>query len=117
MPRGFSRGLVRPAQFAVQPGAQHEPEPQPRPVPPAQPSAGARFAVQAGSFLVRENADYLAADLARKGFAPLVRDEQRDGKQLFRVLAGSGLERGPAEELIQKLVKAGFDGFLISEAR
>jgi cell division septation protein DedD len=76
-----------------------------------------RFGVQAGSFTVKENADYLAADLVGKGFAPLVRGESRDGKQVFKVLAGVGLVQEAAEALAVQLSKAGFAGFVISEGR
>ncbi len=86
--------------------------------PETAPAAGApRFAVQAGSFQVKENADYLASDLEKKGFAPLVRGEARDGKQVFKVFAGVGLSRAAAEALAGDLSKAGFAGFVISEGR
>jgi cell division septation protein DedD len=108
-----------PAQFAGSVQALPEPD-----LPPAVPSeatgtsAGSpRFAVQAGSFTVKENADYLAADLVKKGFTALVRGEGRDGKQVFKVFAGVGLAQEAAEALAAQLSRTGFAGFVISEGR
>ena len=70
--------------------------------------------VQAGSFQVRENADYLAADLLRTGFRPIVREEAGQGVVHYRVFAGTGLEADQAKELLSKLVQAGFSGFLVA---
>ncbi len=78
--------------------------------------AGA-FSVQAGSFQVRENADELAADLAEKGFSPIVREETSQGKLLFKLYAGIGMEREAAVSLAESLRRAGYAGFLISEGR
>ncbi len=75
------------------------------------------FSVQAGSFLVRENADELAADLAKKGFSPVVRQESIQGKTLFKLYAGIDMEREQAVSLAESLRRAGYAGFLISEAR
>lgn len=75
------------------------------------------FSVQAGSFQVRENADELAADLAKKGFSPVVREERSQGKSLFKLYAGIGMEREAAVSLAESLRRAGYAGFLISEAR
>ena len=46
----------------------------PGPAAPAAAPAAKTFSVQAGSFQVRENADELVKDLARAGFAAIVRD-------------------------------------------
>jgi hypothetical protein len=75
------------------------------------------FAVQAGSFATRENADELAADLSTKGFAPVVRQETREGRTLFKLYAGVGMDRDAAVSLAESLRKAGYAGFVISEAR
>ena len=83
----------------------------------AQPAGAsvARYAVQAGSFQVQENADYLAADLKKKGFAAVVRHETALGKDMFRVFAATGLEAEQARALQAKLADAGFSGFLVTE--
>lgn len=75
------------------------------------------YSVQAGSFQVKENADELAADLSKKGFAPVVRGEAREGKTLFKVMAGAGMERSAAQLIVGRLSRAGYAGFIVSEAR
>ena len=92
-----------------------EPAPLPRAENP--PGESSRFAVQAGSFKVRENADELAAELARRGFAPSVREDTREGKTLYKALAGTGLDRAAALQVIERLGAAGYAGLLITEAR
>jgi cell division septation protein DedD len=80
---------------------------------PAVGAQPASFAVQAGSFQVRENADDLAGDLRKKGFEASVVQDTWQGKDRFRVLAGSGLTRDAAKTLLAKLTDAGFSGFVI----
>ena len=72
-----------------------------------------RSAVQAGSYLVKENADDLVKVLARQGFSPVVREEIVSGKRLFRVYAGEPLETEQARALLEKLRQAGFAGLLV----
>lgn len=109
-PAQFAAPSVGQAAAAVQDGS-----------PSAQAASAAvqtgSYAVQAGSFATRENADELAADLSKKGFAPVVRQETRDGKTLFKLYAGVGMDRDAAVSLAENLRKAGYAGFVISEAR
>jgi cell division septation protein DedD len=120
---GTAAPVSRPGQFAsraltAEPApapAAPGPAPLPRTEGPAE--GGPRFGVQAGSFKVRENADELAAELARKGFTAAVREDTTQGKALYRVLAGSGLGREAALEVLVRLSGAGYAGLLISEAR
>jgi cell division protein FtsN len=118
---GTAAPVPRPGQFV---SAEKGPAPAPavpgvgslpRTEGPAE--GGGRFGVQAGSFKVRENADELAADLSRKGFVPAVRVDTKEGKSLYKVLAGSGLDRAAALEVLARLSGAGYAGLLISEAR
>jgi cell division septation protein DedD len=107
--------LPSPSQFAGTPAETTGSAPA---APAAAPGpAGVTFAVQAGSFGTRENADYLAADLAKKGFAAVVRGETREGRQVFKVFAAVGLARQAAEAVAAELSKSGFAGFVISETR
>ncbi len=101
--------LPAPAHFT---GAQFSQPSQPPP-----PVAGPTYAVQAGSFATRENAEYLAADLVKKGFTAVVLAGTGAGRQVFKVFAASGLSRQAAEDVAARLAKAGFSGFVISEAR
>jgi len=71
--------------------------------------------VQAGSFQMKENADDLIAELTRKGFSPILRTEARQGKPLYRVVAGSGLSVEDARVLLDRLHQAGFSGYLLSD--
>jgi cell division septation protein DedD len=71
--------------------------------------------VQAGSFQMKENADDLIAELTRKGFSPTLRTETRQGKSLYRVVAGSGLSVEDARVLLDRLHQAGFSGYLLSD--
>jgi cell division protein FtsN len=64
---------------------------------------------------MKENADDLMAELARKGFSPTLRTEARQGKSLYRVVAGSGLSVEDARLLLDRLHQAGFSGYLLSD--
>ena len=97
-------------------GTAQSPAPSPAQEPvPATAGAQGKYLVQAGSFQVRENADYLASDLVKKGFSPTVVQDSVRGKDRFRVLAGAGLARDRAQDLLAQLVGAGYSGFLASE--
>ena len=73
------------------------------------------FAVQAGSFQVRENADELVKDLARAGFAAIIREGSAQGRAVFRVFAATGLDRESAAVLLERLRSAGYSGFTVAE--
>ncbi len=130
-----------PTPSAPAPAAQRsEPEPElPAPVPPSAalatagpptpapsvtPSAAPtpaptapdpRFVgVQAGSFRVKENADYLARDLQSKGFSPSVHEQIQDGKSLYRVIVASGISPSDAAALLDRLSQAGYGGLIVS---
>jgi cell division protein FtsN len=83
--------------------------------PPPPTTVAVRMAVQAGAFQVRENADDLVTDLLRKGFSPSVREESIRGVTHYRVFAATGLDADNARELLSRLVRAGFSGFLVVE--
>jgi cell division septation protein DedD len=82
---------------------------------PPSPSAMAKFSVQAGSFLMKENTDDLVSELSKRGFAPTVLHETVQGKDRYRVLAGTGLEAEGARALLKKLSDAGFSGFIVTD--
>jgi cell division septation protein DedD len=87
----------------------------PTSVPAAPTTLGGKVSVQAGSFQMRENADDLAGELAKKGFVPLVQVETTQGKEHFRVFAATGLEPDPARSVLARLRELGFSGFLVKE--
>jgi len=79
------------------------------------PTGAVRYSVQAGSFQMKENADDLLLELGKRGFSATVLHDQAQGKDRWRVFAGSGLERDAAEAVRTKLSAAGFTGFLIRD--
>jgi cell division septation protein DedD len=89
--------------------------------PPASPDAAqppqnkGSYAVQAGSFQVKENADDLSAELLKRGFSPAIVHDLLQGKDRFRVLAGSALALDQAKALLGRLTGAGYAGFLIAQ--
>ena len=83
------------------------------PQPAAPQPAAARMAVQAGAFQVRENADDLVTNLLKTGFKPSVREESIQGVVHYRVFAGTAMDADQANQLLSKLVQAGFSGFLV----
>ena len=73
------------------------------------------FAVQAGSFQMKENADDLVLELGKRGFSASVLHDQAQGRDRWRVFAGTGLEQDAAEAVRLKLSAAGFTGFLVRD--
>jgi cell division protein FtsN len=69
--------------------------------------------VQAGSFVMKENADDLVSELNKRGFSPVVVHDTAQGKDRYRVLAGTGLELEAAKVILKKLSDAGYRGFLL----
>jgi cell division septation protein DedD len=85
-------------------------------VPASAPAiAKGTVAVQAGSFQMRENADDLVAELSKRGFSPVARQETISGKVHYRILAGAGLTAEQAHAVLDRLTSAGFTGFLVTE--
>lgn len=96
--------------------------PAPGPLSPTTPAAAtaaisstSKASVQAGSFLMKENADDLLSELAKRGFAPVVVRDRVQGRDRYRVLAGAGLEADAAKAVLEKLSAEGFSGFIVTE--
>jgi len=108
-----------PKPVAVQ---QKEPEPgttPPKPAPepvrePAveQPAASTTgmWAVQLGSFSNKDNAEKLAADLRKQGYAAFLSQLTTDSGQLHRVRIGPQKDRESAEAMASRLLKVGHKG-------
>jgi acylphosphatase len=73
------------------------------------------LSVQAGSFLMKENADDLVSELSRRGFSAVVVHDVTQGKDRYRVLAAQGLGMEAAKAVLQKLSDSGFRGYLVQE--
>lgn len=82
----------------------------PTPVPAATVSSTGMFAVQLGSFSNQQNAERLAADLRKQGFAAFLSQLATADGQLHRVRVGPQKDREAAEAMAARLAKAGHKG-------
>lgn len=73
-----------------------------------------RSAVQAGSFKMKENADYLARELVNKGFTVKTVEKKSRADLLFTVLVVPDKKSDGVSELIVRLHESGFEGFVVS---
>ena len=100
---------AQPVKSATQ---RDEPAPPPATVSPRVSSTG-MWAVQLGSFSNRENADKLAADLRKQGYAAFLSQLKTDGGQLHRVRIGPQKDRDSAEAMARRLLKVGHKGQVV----
>jgi DedD protein len=68
------------------------------------------WAVQLGSFSNKQNAEKLAADLRKQGYAAFLSQLQIDSGQLHRVRIGPQKDRQSAEAMAARLLKVGHKG-------
>ncbi len=102
-----------PQPVADQPSAQTEQETAAKPQPEApkpQASATGMWAVQLGSFSNKQNAEKLAADLRKQGYAAFLSQLQTSSGQLHRVRIGPQKDRDSAEAMAARLLKVGHKG-------
>lgn len=88
-------------------------EQQPAGEPPAatpDASTTGMWAVQLGSFSNQQNADALAANLRKQGFAAFLSKLTTSSGELHRVRVGPQKDRASAEAMAAQLKKAGHDG-------
>ena len=76
-------------------------------------SSTGMWAVQLGSFGSAENAERLAADLRKKGYAAFLSEVDTKSGHLERVRIGPQKDRASAEAMAEKLKKAGYDGQVV----
>jgi DedD protein len=76
-------------------------------------SSTGMFAVQLGSFSSKENAEKLAAELRRQGFAAFLSQLDTTSAQLHRVRIGPQKDRQAAEAMADRLAKAGHEGQVV----
>ncbi len=104
---------------------QEQPEPEtttPRPAPepvrepvreePAGSTTG-MWAVQLGSFSDKDNAEKLAADLRKQGYAAFLSEVATDSGQLHRVRIGPQKDRESAEAMASRLLRVGHKGQVV----
>jgi len=80
--------------------------------PPAASTTG-MWAVQLGSFSNKENAEKLAADLRKQGYAAFLSQLATGSGQLHRVRIGPQKDRESAEAMAQRLAKVGHKGQVV----
>jgi len=116
-----------PARVDPEPVAEEQKQPEPKtPIPkPApdpvkepvaeQPAASTTgmWAVQLGSFSNKDNAEKLAADLRKQGYAAFLSQLAQDGGQLHRVRIGPQKDRESAEAMASRLLKVGHKGQVV----
>ncbi len=89
-----------------------EPAPEVRTPTPAASTTG-MWAVQLGSFSNKENAEKLAADLRKQGYAAFLSQLATDSGQLHRVRIGPQKDRQSAEAMANRLLKVGHKGQVV----
>jgi len=89
-----------------------EPARQPAVRTPAQSTTG-MWAVQLGSFSNKENAEKLAADLRKQGYAAFLSQLESDKGRLHRVRIGPQKDRESAEAMAARLLKVGHKGQVV----
>ena len=92
--------------------------PKPKPASKTEPvaqetSSTGMWAVQLGSFSKQANAEKLAADLRKQGFAAFLSKLNTDKGQLHRVRIGPQADRPAAEAVAKKLKAAGHSGQVV----
>ena len=91
--------------------AEKKAEPSPAKITSA--SATGMWAVQLGSFGNEDNAERLAADLRKQGFAAFLSQLSSGDAQLHRVRIGPQKDRESAEAMAERLRKAGHKGQVV----
>ena len=80
--------------------------------PPVASTTG-MWAVQLGSFSNKENAEKLAADLRKQGYAAFLSQLATDSGQLHRVRIGPQKDRESAEAMAKRLAQVGHKGQVV----
>ena len=84
-----------------------------QPTASSQTSSTGMWAVQLGSFGNQQNAERLAADLRKQGFAAFLSPLPTDSGQMQRVRIGPQKDRESAEAMAARLEKAGHKGQVV----
>ena len=87
-----------------------EPEPENKVVAQTAGSTTGMWAVQLGSFADKQNAEKLAAELRKQGFAAFLSQVSTSSGQLHRVRIGPQKDRDAADAMAARLLKAGHEG-------
>jgi len=90
-----------------------EEKPAAKPAPTPAASTTGMWAVQLGSFSNKDNAEKLAADLRKQGYAAFLSQLSTDKGQLHRVRIGPQKDRASAEAMASRLAKVGHNGQVV----
>lgn len=110
VPQPVAETVDEPVDEPEEQAAEEEPAPV-RSSPPA--STTGMWAVQLGSFSNKDNAEKLAADLRKQGYAAFLSQLQTDAGQLHRVRIGPQKDRESAEAMAGRLLKVGHEGQVV----
>ena len=116
-----------PVREEPKPAAVQPRQPEPKATPPEQApesvkepvveqavtSTTGMWAVQLGSFSNKDNAEKLAADLRKQGYAAFLSQVATDSGQLHRVRIGPQKDRESAEAMASRLAKVGRKGQVV----
>lgn len=97
----------------VEEPVQREARSAPKQSPPATVSSTGMWAVQVAAIGNKENAERLAADLRKQGFAAFLSQLGSGAGQLHRVRIGPQKDRESAEAMAARLAKAGHPGQVV----
>ena len=108
-----SKPVDKPVATQAQPVKSATQRDEPSPAAPPRVSSTGMWAVQLGSFSNKDNADKLAADLRKQGYAAFLSQLNADGGQLHRVRIGPQKDRDSAEAMAKRLLKVGHKGQVV----
>ena len=80
---------------------------------PVAASTTGMWAVQLGSFSNKENADRLASNLRKQGYAAFISEVSTGSGQMHRVRIGPQKDRPSAEQMAARLAKVGHNGKVV----
>ena len=98
---------------AEKPAESNPAESKPAVTKPVTASATGMWAVQMGSFSSKANAERLATDLRKKGFAAFLSQLKTSSGELHRVRIGPQKDRSSAESIAAQLDRAGHKGQVV----
>ncbi len=105
--------IRRPEPSRLPPKPSAEAPPAKDPASATATSSTGMWAVQLGSFSSKENAERLAADLRKQGYAAFLSQLDTGSGTLHRVRIGPQKDRDGAEAMAARLLKAGHEGQVV----
>jgi hypothetical protein len=64
---------------------------------------------------MRENADDMALELRKQGFAPVIRESTAGGRTLYKVVISENVPSGEAEQAATRLRTLGYEPYIFTE--